>query len=37
MFVETSKIDLELEAVLGDDTVVREVGHGIVRFNKESM
>ena len=37
MFPEMSDTDLELEVVLGDDTVVRAVGRGTVRFDKESM
>ena len=37
MFVEMSEIDLELEVVLGDDTVVRVVGRGTVRFDREFM
>ena len=37
MFVEMSETDLELEVVLGDDTVVRAVRRGTVRFDKESM
>ena len=37
MFTEMSKTDLELEVVLGDDTVVSEVGRGTVRFERESM
>ena len=37
MFTEISEIGLELEIVLGDDTVVRAVGRGTVRFDRESM
>ena len=37
MFSDMSEIDLELEVVLGDDTVVRAVGRGTVRFERESM
>ena len=37
MFTDMSKIELELEVVLGDDTVVRAVGRGTVRFDKKSM
>ena len=37
MFTEMSKTDLELEVVLGDDTVVRAVGRGAVHFDRESM
>ena len=37
MFTEISKTNLELEVVLGDDTVVRAVGRGKVRFVRESM
>ena len=36
MFTEMSKTDLELEVVLGDDTVVRSVGQGTVCFDRES-
>ena len=32
-----SESDLELEVVLGDDTVVSAVGRGTVRFERESM
>ena len=37
MFIETSETDLELEIVLGNDRVVRAVGHGLVCFDTESM
>ena len=37
MFIEIYETGLELEVVLGDDTVVRAVGRGIVRFDRESM
>ena len=37
MFIEISETCLELEVVLGNDTVVRVVGRGTVRFNRESM
>ena len=37
MFTVMSETDLELEVVLGDDTVVTAVGHGTVRFDRESM
>ena len=37
MFSEMSESNLELEVVLGDDTVVRAVGRGTVRFDRESM
>ena len=37
MFTEMLETNLELEVVLGDDTVVRAVGRGIVRFDRESM
>ena len=37
MFTKISEIGLELEVILGDDTVVRAAGCGIVRFDRESM
>ena len=37
MFAEMSETHLELEVVLGDDTVVRAVGRGTVCFDMESM
>ena len=37
MFTKISETGLELEVVLGDDTVVRAVGHGTVCFDRESM
>ena len=37
MFTEMSESDLEMEVVLGDDTVVRVVGRGTIRFGRESM
>ena len=37
MFTEMLETCLELEVVLGDDRVVRAVGHGTVRFDRESM
>ena len=37
MFSEMSETDLELEVVLGDNTVVREVGRGTICFDRESM
>ena len=37
MFTEMSKSDLEMEVILGDDTVVRAFGRGTVRFERESM
>ena len=37
MFAEMSETDLELEVVLGDDTMVRAVGRGTVCFDRESM
>ena len=37
MFTEVSDSDLEMEVVLGDDTVMRAVGRGTVRFERESM
>ena len=37
MFTEISETGLELEIVLGDDIVVRAVGRGTVRFDRESM
>jgi len=37
MFTEISETGLELEIVLGDDTVVRAVGCGTVHFERESM
>ena len=36
-FLDSSETDLDLEVVLGDDTVVRAVGHGTVQFERESM
>ena len=33
MFADMSETELELEVVLGDDTVVRAVGRGTVRFD----
>ena len=37
MFTEISETGLELEIVFGDVTVVRAVGRGTVRFDRESM
>ena len=37
MFTEMFEIDLELEVVLGDDTMVRAVGHVAVRFDRVSL
>ena len=37
MFTEISETSLELEFLLGDDTMVRAVGRGTVRFDRESM
>ena len=37
MFTEISETGLELEIVLGDDTVVRAVGRGTICFDRESM
>ena len=37
MFSEMSESKLELEVVLGDDTMVRVVGRGTVHFDRESM
>ena len=37
MFTEMSESDLEMEVVLGDDTVVSAVGRGTIRFDRESM
>ena len=37
MFTEMSESYLELEVVLGDDIVVRAVGRGTARFDRESM
>ena len=34
MFIKISETGLELEVVLGDDTVVRSVGRGTIRFDK---
>ena len=36
-FTEMTETDLDLEVVLGDDTVVRAVGRGTVNFQRESM
>ena len=37
MFSDMSEADLEMEVVLGDDIVVRAVGRGTIRFERESM
>ena len=37
MFSDMSETELELEVVLGDDTVVRAVGCGTIRFDREFM
>ena len=37
MFTEMFESELEMEVVLGDDTVVRVVGRGTARFERESM
>ena len=37
MFSDMSETNLELEVVLGDDTVVSAVGRGTVRFDREFM
>ena len=37
MFTDISETELELGFVLEDDVVVRVVGRGIVRFDRESM
>ena len=37
MFTEISETGLELEVVLGDDTMVRAVGPGTFSFQRESM
>ena len=37
IFTKVSESDLEMEVVLGDDTVVRAVGRGTVHFERESM
>ena len=37
MFSEFTQTSLDLEVVLGDDTIVEAVGRGIVTFQRESM
>ena len=37
VFTEMTETGLDLEVVLGDDTVVRAVGRGTVVFERESM
>ena len=37
MFSELSKQGIDVEVVLGDDTIVRVVGHGTITFQRESM
>ena len=37
MFTDISETGLELDVVLGDDTVVRAVGRGAIHFDRESM
>ena len=37
MFSELSQADTDVEVVLGDDSVVSAVGHGIITFQRESM
>ena len=37
MFIKMLETDLEFEVVLGNGTVVRAVGRGTVRFDRESM
>ena len=37
MFTDISETGLELEVVMGDDTVVRVVGRETIRFVRESM
>ena len=36
MFYELSQLDIDVEVVLGDDTVVREGGRGTITFQRES-
>ena len=37
MFSELSKTEIDVEVVLGDDSVVRVVGRGTITFQRESM
>ena len=37
MFTEIFETGLELEVVLGDDTVVRAIGRRTIRFEREPM
>ena len=37
VFAEITETGLDLEVLLGDDTVVRAVGRGTVRFDRDSM
>ena len=37
MFSKLSQAGIDVEVVLGDDTVVRVVGHGTITFQRESM
>ena len=37
MFTEILETGMELEVVLGNDTVVRAVGRGTVHFDRESI
>ena len=36
MFSELSHLEIDVELVLGDDTIVRAVGHGTITFQRES-
>ena len=37
MFFELSQTKIDVEVVLGDDSVLRAVGHGTITFQRESM
>ena len=37
MFPKLSQAGIDVEVVLGDDTVVRVVGHGTITFERESI
>ena len=37
MFSELSQTETDVEIMLGDDSVVRAVGHGTITFQRESM
>ena len=37
MFSELSQEKIDVEVVLGDDTIVRAVGRGAITFQRESM